>query len=327
MVILQIVGYLFLFIASISSSVSMNFQKLAQYEIFYHDPRKRLRKRQTPIKTSVFCRPLFIIAILLSAGASSLDFMALTWLPPSTVGVFGSSSIIINLLVTRVILFEVPTKKEWVAITYVILGCLLAISVTPDHGSGMPVPQLLDRTISYVYIVLNWTVFLLFSMVLEKNILPAAIQRVGYPFIGGALGAQNVCMGKYIAYAFSNTIDGQLTVRLDTLLATILLCIGSVILHIYWLNKGLEKHDAYYCIIIYQTAWFMFTTLSGVFVYDDMSILTTPQQIMFIIGLLTAVYGVKRISVLHEKTPEGPETKVEESVDFIDTEPFKQSVN
>ena len=304
MILLQIVGYLFLLIASISSSVSMNFQKMAQHEIFYHDPRTRNRKRIEPLKTSVFCRPLFIIAILLSAGASALDFMALTWLPPSTVGVFGSSSIIINLVVTRVILFEVPTKKEWVAITYVILGCLLAISVTPEHGSGMPVPQLLDRTISYVYIILNWTVFLIFAAILKENKLPTTIQRIGYPFIGGALGAQNVCMGKYIAYAFSEIKDGLLTVRLDTLMACIILCIASIVLHIIRLNKGLEKHDAYYCIIIYQTSWFMFTTFSGVFVYDDMSLLTTWQQFMFVMGLSIAVYGVKRISILHGETAE-----------------------
>lgn len=302
MIILQIVGYLFLLVASISSSVSMNFQKMAQHEIYYYDPRTRKNKRSRPLKTSVFLRPLFIIAIFLSIAASTLDFIALTWLPPSTVGVFGSMSIIINLLVTRVILFEKPTKEEWSAIAYVILGCLLSISVTPDHGSGMPVPQLLDRTISHVYVIANWTIFILFAVALEHIKLPGPIRRFGYPFIGGALGAQNVCMGKYIAYGVSTMKDYHLTVRVDNFVSVVLLCLASIILHVVWLNKGLEKYDAYFCIIIYQTAWVMFTTFSGIVVYDDMAVLTGEQQIIFIIGLLTAVWGVKRISVIHKST-------------------------
>jgi len=153
---------------------------------------------------------------------------------------------------------------------------------------------------------------------LENNLLSKTFQQVGYPFIGGALGAQNVCMGKYIAYAFSTLQDGLLTVRIDTLIATIILCISSVLIHIFWLNKGLEKHDAYYCIIIYQTAWFIFTTLSGVFVYDDMVLLTTVEKLMFYSGLMTAIYGVYRISVLHKENKEQPDEEMpnEEVNDF-----------
>ena len=302
MIWLQIIGYLFLLVGSISSSVSMNFQKLAQHEIFFHDPRTRNLKRSQPLKSTVFIRPLFIIAVFLSIAASTLDFLALTWLPPSTVGVFGSMSIIINILVTQIILFEKPSKEEWIAILYVILGCFLAISVTPDHDSGLPIPQLIQRPISYIYIVMNWVVFILFYFALENITLPKSIQRFGYPFIGGALGAQNVCMGKYIAYGVSTMQDGCLTIRTDNFCAAIILCLASIIIHVIWLNKGLEKYDAYFCIIIYQTAWFIFTTISGIVVYDDMGVLSTTEQLIFVIGLITALYGVKRISVIHKET-------------------------
>tara|TARA_B110000908_G_scaffold163912_1_gene211128 strand:+ start:5161 stop:5829 length:669 start_codon:yes stop_codon:yes gene_type:complete len=211
-------------------------------------------------------------------------------------------SIIINILVTQIILFEKPSKEEWVAILYVIFGCFLAISVTPDHDSGLPIPQLIQRPISYVYIVMNWIVFILFYLVLENITLPKSIQRFGYPFIAGALGAQNVCMGKYIAYGVSTIQDGCLTLRPDNFCAAIILCLASIIIHVIWLNKGLEKYDAYFCIIIYQTAWFMFTTISGIVVYDDMSVLSTTEQLIFAMGLITAIYGVKRISVVHKET-------------------------
>ena len=82
---LELLGYVLLLVAAISSSVSMNFQKLAQHATLYHDPRTRKRPRDTPLTTSVFCRPMFIIALFLSFAASTLDFIALTWLPPATV--------------------------------------------------------------------------------------------------------------------------------------------------------------------------------------------------------------------------------------------------
>ena len=244
MFLLQVVGYLFLGVASISSSVSMNFQKLAANEIVFEDPRTKQKKRPTPLKSPVYIRPLFVVAIFLSAAASTLDFLALTWLPPATIGVFGSMSIIINLAVTRIILFEKPNPKEWVPIAYVVIGCMLAISMTPEGTSDMTPPQLLERPQSCLYIVANWVVFILCSLVLEHKSLPAWVERSGYPFIGGALGAQNVCMGKYMAYAVSTIQDGQFTVRVDVFVATLLLCIASVVVHIVWLNKGLEKYDA-----------------------------------------------------------------------------------
>ena len=315
MILLQVVGYMFLFVASISSSVSMNFQKLAQYEIQWHDPRTRKHKRTIPLARSVFLRPLFVIAIFLSAAGCTLDFLALTWLPPSTVGVFGSTSIILNLLVTRVILFEKPTKQEWTAIGWTVLGCMIAISVTPEHDStNMSIPQLLDRPISYAYIILNWVVFVSAAAVLDHVKMPTSIHRFGFPFIGGALGAQNVCMGKYIAYALHSMSDGHLTVRTDTFICCVLLCVSSIILHIVWLNKGLEKYDAYFCIIIYQTAWFMFTTISGVVCYDDMAVLSNFQVCVFVAGLITAIYGVKRISELH-KEPVSSRTVLSDSSD------------
>ena len=300
MFLLQILGYIFLCIASISSSVSMNFQKLASNQTNYKDPRTKLKKRQIPLRSSLYCRPLFIIALFLSGAASTLDFLALTWLPPATVGVFGSVSIIINLAVTRIILFETPKEKEWVPIAFIIVGCMMSISVTPEDDSNLIPPQLIERPISCIYIVLNWVCFISCSIVLEYVNLPEWIEKIGFPFIGGALGAQNVCMGKYIAYAFATIENQQLHVRADVLTATILMCISSIIIHIHWLNKGLEKYNAYYCIIVYQTAWFIFTTLSGIIVYDNISQLNTYEKCIFTVGVLSAAFGVRKISVLHQ---------------------------
>jgi len=305
MFLTQFIGYMFLIVASISSSVSMNFQKLAHYELEYIDPRTRLQKRATPVKTSIFLRPLFIIAIFLSFAASTMDFLALTWLPPMTVGIFGAVSIIINLLVSKVILFEHPDSKEWMSIGCVILGCLLAISSNISDNNTETPPQLIERWTSCLYIVANWTILYLCAVALEHIELPKVIQRFGFPFIGGALGAQNVCMGKYVAYAVENwSITGHLTVRPDVLVSVVVLLVGSVVVHIIWLNKGLAKHDAYYCIIVYQSSWFLFTTLSGIIVYNNMATMSVFAQVMFFSGCSLAMYGVWKISVIHQDVAE-----------------------
>lgn len=93
-----------------------------------------------------------------------------------------------------------------------------------------------------------------------------------------------------------------MTVRTDVFFSTVLLCVTSVLIHIVWLNKGLEKYDAYYCIIVYQTAWFIFTTLSGIVVYDNIAQLDSFATCIFGLGVVTAAYGVRKISILHGAT-------------------------
>lgn len=305
MIVTQFVGYLFLLSASISSSVSMNFQKLAQHEIHFFDPRTRLQRRPTPLKSSVYLRPLFIVAICLSFAASTMDFLALTWLPPLTVGIFGAVSIIVNLMVSKIILFEQPDAKEWCAIACVVSGCILAIMSKVSGENDTPPPRQLERWSSCVYIVATWVVCQLAYTLLRQNILPQKVQRLGYPFIAGALGAQNVCMGKYVAWATAEAFrNGRLTVRLDVLFAVLSLCIASIVVHIVWLNMGLAKHDAYYCIIVYQSTWFFFTTLTGIVVYDNMASLTLWSQGIFFIGCCLAMFGVWKISSVHKDSNE-----------------------
>jgi len=301
----QLLGYFFLLVASISSSVSMNFQKLAQYELQWKDPRTRQHKRRTKLKSYVFMRPLFVLAIFLSFAASTMDFLALTWLPPMTVGIFGAVSIIVNLLVSKVILFEQPDTKEMSAIACVIIGCILAISSKITGNDEQIPPKLIERTSSCVYIIMNWMLFITCSIILEYCTLTPKIHRFGFPFISGALGAQNVCMGKYIAWTVARSTEiGELAVRLDVFCSVLLLCIASIIIHIIWLNKGLAKHDAYYCIIVYQSSWFLFTTLSGIVVYDNMATLSVISHLCFFSGCALAMIGVWKISLVHKDSNE-----------------------
>jgi hypothetical protein len=89
MIITSIAGFSLLALAAVSSSLSMNFQKIAQSQTNFFDPRHCKQKRKMPLTSTVCLRPLFVVAIILSISASILDFVALAFLPTSVVGIFA----------------------------------------------------------------------------------------------------------------------------------------------------------------------------------------------------------------------------------------------
>lgn len=301
MIATALIGFVLLFLAATSSSLSMNFQKLAQNQTDYHDPRTCKQKRKIPMASTVYLRPIFLIAIVLSASASVLDFVALAFLPTSVVGVFSILAIVINLMVTRIVLFESPKKKEIYPILFILVGCLISITSTSETKSEMTPPELVGRVKSSVFIVFNWVVFITGSVVLDHcDKLPEWVRQVGFPFIAGGLGAQNVCMGKYIAYAVTGYIEkNRLVVRPDCLVCAICLCVASIVVHVNWLNRGLKKFHAYYCILIYQTTWCLMTIICGIIVYDNNSGLSPEKWLFFVVGIITSIFGVVTLSKMH----------------------------
>jgi len=302
MIITAIAGFCLLVLAQVSSSLSMNFQKIAQSQTNFKDPRHCKQKRKIPLTSTVCLRPLFLIAIILSASASILDFVALAFLPTSVVGIFATLSIVINLFVTRIVLFESPTKSEMIPIIFIFLGCTIALvsSVNGETSEKTP-PELLGRVNSSVFIVFNWVVFISISVVLDRcKSLPKWAQQAGHPLIAGGLGAQLPVFGKYIAFAVTEYIEkNRLVVRPDCLVCAICLCLTSVIVHIQWLNVGLKKFNAYYCILIYQSVWCMCTIINGIIVYDNNSKLSVDKWLFFIVGVGAAIFGVMALAKTH----------------------------
>jgi len=304
MIATAVIGFFLLVCAAVSSSLSMNFQKLAQNQTKYYDPRECKHKRKIELISNVCLLPLFLVALVLSATASVLDFVALAFLPTSVVGVFSTLAIVINLIVTRVVLFEKPKEKEFYPIFFIFLGCLISIISTSENVSELTPAQLLDRWKSGFFIVINWIVFITVSVILEySKFLPKWLQQVGFPVIAGGLGAQNVCMGKYIAFAVTEMIEhSRLTVRADNLIAAICLCVASIAVHVAWLNKGLKILKAYYCILIYQSTWCLFTILSGIVVYDNNKFLSAEKWVFFVVGVTTSIFGVVTLAQTHADT-------------------------
>jgi hypothetical protein len=302
MIITSIAGFLLLALAAVSSSLSMNFQKIAQSQTNFKDPRHCKQKRKIPLTSTVCLRPLFLVAIILSISASILDFVALAFLPTSVVGIFATLSIVINLFVTRIVLFESPKKSEMIPIIFIFLGCTIAL-VSSANGeiSEKTPPELLGRFTSAFFIVISWVVFISISIILDHyKYLPKWVQQVGWPVIAGGLGAALPVFGKYIAFAVTGVIEnGSLPVRTDNLIAATALCIASIVVHVVWLNKGLKRFHAYYCILIYQSTWCLCTIINGIVVYDNNIMLPTDKWLFFITGVGAAIFGVVALAKTH----------------------------
>ena len=303
MILLNLVGYLLLFLANVSSSVSMNFQKLAQHQTLYHDPRRCTTRRTVPLNSCVCGRPLFIISLCLSATASIIDFVVLAWLSPATVGVFGCLSIVVNLFVSQKILYETLTWEEKKAVMLILIGCLIAMVSKIDHYITDPIPYLLQQQQSLIYITFTWFTCLIIFVILlwsELEILckiPPKIHRFLYPFIAGMIGSQVVCTGKYLSYAVQQAFVHNY-VRIDVLVCITIMCICSIVLHVFWLNKALALYDASYCIMLYQVTWFINTVIMGFVVFAEKQ--SVWAITWFFVGCTIALIGVWSLSTLRQ---------------------------
>ena len=106
----------------------MNFQKIAQQQTHWHDPRARQNPRETPLTTWVYLRPYFLVAMCLSACGALCDFLALVWVSPTTVGLMGCVSVLVNRCVSAVLLYESISRYEFALFVVVFVGCCVAIA-------------------------------------------------------------------------------------------------------------------------------------------------------------------------------------------------------
>ena len=307
MILFNLLGYLLLFLANVSSSVSMNFQKLAQHQTLYYDPRKCTQLRDVPLKSYVCCRPLFVISLCLSATASIIDFVVLGWLSPATVGVFGCFSIVVNLCVSQKILYETLCWKEKKAVILILIGCLIAMISKIDHYITDPIPYLMQQTQSLVYISFTWLSCLLIFFILwwgELNIIRKVspkLHRFLYPVIAGIIGSQVVCTGKYLSYVVQQSvIQNVFPVKIEVFICITVMCVLSIILHVFWLNKALALYDASYCIMLYQVTWFISTVIMGFVVFAEKQ--STWAITWFFMGCSIALSGVWFLSELRQTT-------------------------
>ena len=291
------IGIVLLLFASVVGAVSMNFQKLAQHLTHWHDPRTRKQPRELPLTSPVYFRALFIIAMLLSASGAVCDFLALVWLSPTTVGIMGCLSILINRIVSSVLLHESLERTETFLFLFVFIGCAIAIGSDLSAVENLNVHDLLSEVKAKVFIISTWAFACSFKVLINVSRW-SILKRVGPPVLSGIVGSQMVCGGKYVAWALSNDI-----IDIHSLLPMALLCIIGSLVHIAWLNETLANYEATTTLVLFQLSWFIWNVVSGIVIFNNMQGASTERWMTFVAGWIIAISGVTCIvRYYHNKT-------------------------
>lgn len=294
----QVIGIVLVSIASTSSSVGMNFQKLAHRQTEYEDPRTMDILRINKLTSNVYFRPYMIIGFILSVAAVVCDALALMFVGTTTIGILGCMSIPINVFVSKYLLYEDIKKKAKLYIATITIGCILCLFTTHPHNP-METFVRFARVDTAVFIAGMW----LFAGVCALIGWASEQKLLAYGVLSGTMGSQFVTMGKYL-------LDMSYLIRHDLPLPPTLQIVGvaclfllALPLQIIFLNKSLEKFNATHSVAIFQCTWCVLNVVLGIVIFGDMEHAELYQILIFLTGFCMTMVGIVGLSKQIEYNP------------------------
>ena len=294
----QVIGIVLVSIASTSSSVGMNFQKLAHRQTEYEDPRTMDILRINKLTSNVYFRPYMIIGFILSVAAVVCDALALMFVGTTTIGILGCMSIPINVFVSKYLLYEDIKKKAKLYIATITIGCILCLFTTHPHNP-METFVRFARVDTAVFIAGMW----LFAGVCALIGWASEQKLLAYGVLSGTMGSQFVTMGKYL-------LDMSYLIRHDLPLPPTLQIVGvaclfllALPLQIIFLNKSLEKFNATHSVAIFQCTWCVLNVVLGIVIFGDMEHAELYQILIFLAGFCMTMVGIVGLSKQIEYNP------------------------
>lgn len=287
-------GVFLVFLASTASSVGMNFQKLAHRQTDYEDPRTCNKLRKEKREDSVYFRPYMILGFILSICAMVCDSGALIFIGTTAIGILGTMSIPINVIVSRFLLYErIKSSEKWF-ILIITIGCLMCLFTAQTH-EPIETFQRFSRWDTAQFIISLWGLAS-FLYLLCHLIDSMRYQLIALSVISGIMGSQFVTMGKYL-------LDMTWLLAVQYPLPPVLQIIGvsliafmSLILQVVFLNKALEKFNATHAVAIFQCTWCILNVTQGIVIFGDMVSATPLEFGIFMCGFLITVGGVVGLS-------------------------------
>ena len=294
----QLFGVVLVSIASTSSSVGMNFQKLAHRQTEYEDPRTMDVLRINKLTSSVYFRPYMIIGFVLSIAAVVCDALALMFVGTTTIGILGCMSIPINVFVSKYLLYEDIKNKAKIYIATITIGCILCLITTHPHNP-METFIRFARVDTAVFIASMW----LFAGACAIVGWASDQKLLAYGILSGTMGSQFVTMGKYlidITYLLQYNLPLPPTLQI---IGVVSLFIFSLPLQIIFLNKSLEKFNATHSVAIFQCTWCVLNVVLGIVIFGDMEHAELYQILIFVSGFCMTMVGIVGLSRQIEYNP------------------------
>ena len=274
----MLIGAICVILASTASSVGVNLQKKAQ--------------SLSPSASFI----VYMVGILCMVGGASLDFVALYFLSQLQLGILGSSSLIINFIISN------RGFREHISVLQMISIACLSI--------GIPLGAYGSHTPGSVHVIEQWntrrTHFSLIAMHLIITGIVICARKtkhiLAYGALTGLFAANLVFFAKYISLSF--TSPEKLAPQLFKAIAMASVCAAS---HLYFYNKALEKGSATSVMPIHQCFWTMGCFYYGIFALSETLPSEYSAKMYMGMGLALCLTGLTLIVINENFIGEGHE--------------------
>ncbi|RLN46213.1 hypothetical protein BBJ29_004721 [Phytophthora kernoviae] len=284
------VGVILSIVGSIGTNMGVNLQKFS----FMREAKHRCSTE----KRSYVRQPLWVIGFLLVVGGSTLDFVALGFLPQSLATPVGGSTMVANVAFASLFLKEKFTRSDAIGTALVLTGIIVVAMFAEKESACYTVHELVAlyrEPLFAVYatlIGLACIALYLLSRKMERVLKEkgksspeykrfSKLHPVSYPALSGLFGAQSVLFAKSMAELIKTTFEGDnqfVTFGAYAITFSMLVC---VFLQIHWLAHGLQHFDAVFIVPVFQCFFISISIFGGGVYFKEFAHMTPLALAMF----------------------------------------------
>jgi hypothetical protein len=268
-----------------------------------------LASAKTPKCVSVWAAG-FVLQIL----GASLDMVALGYGDQSLVAPIGALALVANIGFARCLHKEELSCLDGLFMFVILVGCVVCTVSAGKHSCPSTRADIWQRFVSWElfwgYAIAITAVMVVLGTLqgvaerLEKKFgrgskeygRLAKIHRVGYPIMGGVIGAQGVLLGNAGVTCVTEMVSGAggpwagWEIFLFVFFAGV--CLTFVMLQVVFLNKGLQRWDAMLEVPVMQSTWIVFCILGGGVFFEEFLSFKLWQYFVFPLGACITLAGV-----------------------------------
>jgi len=284
--------------ASTISNFGLNLQKLA------------LNHRNAG-KPRALVSLLWTLGFVGLVGGALCDFAALGFGAQSIVAPLGAWTLVSNVVIAPFFLGEKISVRDLASTGLIVAGCALSVAMASHKDEVYSAFELFDlyaqpRFAIYFSAVVAVLVAFLFLVRFAERLesryggrSPEFMRwfhfhRFAYAAMSGVAGAQSVLFAKTVVELLTGSIvnhDRVFFAYWQTY-PVLLGLTASLTLQVYWMQSGLARYDALYCVPVFQAVWILTGVVGGGVFYQEFDGFSLLSWVLFPVGILLCVAGV-----------------------------------
>lgn len=309
-----IIGLLLTLVATFTTNLGVNLQKLAHTRF----PDQRYKN------------PTWVIGLVLNIFGGLIDVGSLAFAPQSLIAPVASSSIVFNIIFSKVMHKKPFHIKTILSSIILIVGATLTIIAGPkgeDIESSSDILKFFISISTIIYIIIIILILIVLYNVTKKlDIMESNVEVYGikfrllhrllYPVMSGIIGSFALLFGKSVSKLFLFMIEDKEYINF---LYIFIFAVGVVLttyFNIKWLNKGLKRFETAHVYPIKKATWIICSMIGGLVVYREHEEFEDGDNyriVLFIFGMIIIFFGIIVLSFIKIDVDVSVETSVETS--------------